>query len=615
MDLLLFEIPVLLLFAGKGKISLVISLFIFAAILSAAFLIQRKQQIRLKHGINTPILTSLISLSAAAVFYMRWNNSGRMEPFATLLHLPLKQTTVLTALLLALLSLPGIDNLLTIFIAFFTKKDSPRFPEKGFAAVFIAITACAVMFLNSRCSPFYPFNDWGDPNTMFTVGKGVLKGLVPYRDLYEQKGPVLVFLHTFGAAVSYDTFFGIWILELISCFVFLFLAYKTISLFHGKKAILTVPILAGVIYSSYAFRAGDTAEEFSLPLLAYALYVGFKSLVNDKLPSGKEFFLIGVTSGLVFWQKYSMTGLYLGWILIFLIFAVKSQKLSELVRGCCLILGGVVLVTMPVFIYFAANSALDSLLGSYFYNNLAYYSQEYTLRDNILIGFENSMASFTGAMLFSFLGILWLLIRRKFKLFFLTAASFICAFIFISAGGTHGPYYCLPLALFSSTGFCALLDLFELAPIFRNSGRNLFQAISAPALITGLLILCGFSHNLRFLEIPKEEMFQFQMKDIIEQSGIENPSILYYEIGDAGVNTTAGLLPNIRYFCYYNNDKMTEIKETQDQCIREQCVDYIIARTKFDNVYPHFETYEHRAAIVGMADRTLEYFHYYTPNY
>ena len=604
-------IPLFLLIAGKGKFPLFISLLFFTIILFAALFVQKKRKIQLHFNINYPILTSLLSLTFAAFFYLRWNNSGRIQPISGLLHLPLKQSCILASLLLALLSLIGIDHLLTIFISLFTQKgsDETHIVHKGYIAAFIALTTITVMFLNSRCAPFYPLNDWGDPNTMFTVGKGVLRGYVPYRDLYEQKGPLLIFLHTFGAAVSFDTFLGIWFLELIACFSFLYLSYKTLALFFGNKSLITVPLIAAIIYSPYAFRAGDTAEEFALPMLSYALYLGCKAIKNKTLPSEKEIFLIGITSGAVFWMKYSMTGFYLGWILSIILFIVTKRNYQNLIKGCCLIFTGIIFTTIPVFFFFFLNKSLNELFLAYFFNNIVYYPQAFTFADIMKKGFDSCKLYFGGASIFTALGLSWILLKKHYKLFLYIILTFFTEIFFIYCGGSRGEYYCLPLGIFSIFGFCCITELF-----FALSQAGDFYSFSAGSLFIGLLILCSFSHNLRFLEYDKPKMFQYQMKDIIEESGIKNPSILYYQILDAGVNTVTGAIPDIRFFCYLNiSEKMTEIKETQEKCIEEQCVDYIIARTKFDNVYPHFETYEHRDAIVGMADRTLEYFHYYTP--
>ena len=261
MFLLFSEIPVFLLAAGKGKTALFISLVIFCGLLASAQLIQKKKHIFLHFNIEYPLTTALITLLLSVLFYLRWYTSGRIITLAELVHLPVKQTCIVITLLLALFSLVGIGNLLKIFLSLISENNDTYTVTNKFIITFIAFTALLTMFLNSRSSPFYPFNTWVDPNTMFTVGKGVLKGYVPYRDLYEQKGPLLIFIHTIGAAVSFDTFIGIWILELTACFVFLLMIYKITELYFGKKSILIIPLAAAIIYSCKAFRAGDLAEE------------------------------------------------------------------------------------------------------------------------------------------------------------------------------------------------------------------------------------------------------------------------------------------------------------------------------------------------------------------
>lgn len=54
--------------------------------------------------------------------------------------------------------------------------------------LFSLLAAGAALAVCSKSSFLYPLNDWVDVNCFFTVGRGMLHGLVPYRDLYEQKG-------------------------------------------------------------------------------------------------------------------------------------------------------------------------------------------------------------------------------------------------------------------------------------------------------------------------------------------------------------------------------------------------------------------------------------------
>ena len=577
-------------------------------------MIGRKKKIRFGLRISYPLTSSIFSLISAVFFYLRWHTSGRIAAAANLLEKPIHQTAILVSLLLALLSLTGIDNLIKILIRLFPAVQEPeenRLKER-YIVVFIALTAFLTLFLNSKCSPLYPFNDWVDPNTMFTVGKGVLKGYVPYRDLFEQKGPLLIFLHTFGAAISYRSFIGIWIFELINCFFFLYLSYKTAALFFGQKSAAVIPFLAAVIFSPYAFRTGDTGEEFALPLIAFALYIGFKSIKGNDLPTLKEFFLIGITSGAVFWMKYTMLGFYIGWFIFFLVQAIHQKKLPHLLKGCGLIFCAVFLWGIPIFIYFLANHSLDSLLDSYFFDNFKYYSQGYTLEEKMRIGVWSLQVYFLAAMIIAAGGLIWLAVRKKFKYLMLSLLSGFFSFFVIYYASVRGPYYCLPLGVFTILGFCGLLDLAALIPRMKNLFRQNYSSISAWALLSGLLILCYFSDNLRFLEYPREEMFQFQMKKIIEDSGIKNPTVFCYHVLDVGVNTVAGLIPDLRFFCEFNFENRADYEEEQARYVEEQIPDFIIARTKHEDNYPTFDNYELRGSITGMADQIMQYFHYYT---
>ena len=72
------------------------------------------------------------------------------------------------------------------------KKRAGSIGDRGAWRVTVPCLAAFVMILLcSKSSPLYPMNDWVDVNCFFTVGRGMLHGLVPYRDLYEQKGDLL----------------------------------------------------------------------------------------------------------------------------------------------------------------------------------------------------------------------------------------------------------------------------------------------------------------------------------------------------------------------------------------------------------------------------------------
>ena len=94
---------------------------------------------------------------------------------------------------------------------FFGKTDEGRELRRlflfSFAVAFLVITVC------SRSSFLYPINDWVDSQCFFTTGRAMFNGSVLYRDIYEQKGPLLYFVHGLAGLVSETNFIGVYLVE------------------------------------------------------------------------------------------------------------------------------------------------------------------------------------------------------------------------------------------------------------------------------------------------------------------------------------------------------------------------------------------------------------------
>lgn len=616
LSLFFLELPVFFLLAGKGKISLIISSAVFALLIFLLWALQKRTLIRPKLWIEHPLLTSGICAVLVIIFAKRWGESLRLEAAARYLSLSLKQTSILTALILSLFALPGIDFLIRSFSAIFPI----HFPHKKqeyrnhFPTFYIAVTAFLVILLNSRSSILYPINDWVDPNTMFTVGKGVLKGYVPYADLYEQKGPLLIFTHTLGASLSYDTFFGIWIIEFISCFATLFLIYKTFKLFFDKNILLLIPLTTALLFGSQVFSPGDTAEEYCMPLITYGIYVSIRAVLTDRFPSKKVFFFLGITSGCVFWNKYTITGFYLGWFVFFFIDAFQKKELTEFGKGLLWILAGVISASVPIICYFISQSALDSLFEAYFYNNIFLYADRQTAAAaRILNGFLYYVQSAPAQFILTLFGLLWFIPLKSRKLLFFSLITLLSSLIFIYIGGMYHGYSGLPLSLFSLFGLLGIWDAITHINGICSEINHHALSLSLPVLLLGLIIVSAFSNNMRYLDHTKEDWFQYKMKTIIEQSGIKQPTILYYNMGDGGINTVSGLIPNLRFFCYYHNPNLNDMVTEQRECIENQCADFIVTYAKNEKFYPRFETYEHAGYFMGVREEGYPCYHYYVP--
>ena len=558
-------------------------------------------------NISYPLSSVILALIFAALFYFRWHRSGVIHSLSKFQNLSSEQFLLIAVIFTAFLSITGIDYLIrTISTVLFHKKTFENTETPLFTALYIFITSFLTISLHSKCSPLYPINPWGDPNCMMTVGKGVLKGYVPYRDLYEQKGPLLLFFHMIGAAISFTGFTGIWILEILFCFMFLFLVYRTAALFFDRRMIVLLPLLSSLIYSRWAFEAGDTAEEFCLPLLAYGVYTACKALKKDGIPSPKEFFLIGITSGCVFWIKYSMTGFYAGWFIILLIFSLKKGYGEQFFRGLGRIFFGVMCPTLLILLYFTVTGSLTYLFRVYFYNLIFIYAKsESSVLRNLSGGYEylrlgNSLSIFSWLA-----GLLWFCYHRQWKQTAFISAAFLSTFLFIFFSEKRFIYYGLIFSIFVVFGFFWLAEFLRLIDIKKH-----FILSLTLSLFGSMMLLCFFSRNISYLENRKEDLMQYKIMEVINEFGMEDPTILEYKTASTGVNTVTGTIPNTRYFCSFTIP-LDEMKEEQDRCFEEGCADFVIIETREIYDFQEYDQYIHLGGFEGnIHDTKRPYFYH-----
>ena len=172
----------------------------------------------------------------------------------------------------------------------------------------IFLLSVLIITFCSKNSFLYAFNDGYDINVYKTIGWGIWRGLLPYKDLYDHKGPYVYIPSVFEAKIPYS----IYIIEIISCFFALYYASKILKKYNEYK-FLNLIIFGSIVYFSAAFsHGGSVVEEFFLPIELHTIYIGLK---NDFVLNKKDAFIIGILSGIIFWSKYSLVGFFIGWCL------------------------------------------------------------------------------------------------------------------------------------------------------------------------------------------------------------------------------------------------------------------------------------------------------------
>lgn len=439
------------------------------------------------------------------------------------------------------------------------------------------------LLICSKNSFLYQINTWKDANAFFTVGKEMIRGGVPYKTIFEQKGPLLYIIYGIGSVLNFKSFGGVFVFEVLFFSIFLLYAHKTICLFiPARKSYFLLPFLTLFIVTLKSFSQGGSAEEFILPFMMITLYYFVSYLKTDQPSiSKKRIILSGVMCGCVFWIKYTLIGLWFGFMASLFLIQIINKRYKEAFLNCFLFLFGVLLASIPWLIYFAYHHAIKDLWNVYFLINIkAYPSGKVSFLKKLMktggLIAKNTFGSipiFLGVVL-GFLGALQHqeAFKKKFSIFYL-AFAYVTTGLFIFIGGTNYHYYSLPLSPFILVG---LILLFHDLPIKRQRERlSLFIVI-----LVSLVASFYLSSNPRMIRNKKEDYAQYKFADIIKKK--ENAIVLNYGFLDGGFYLTTESIPSFYHFMKTNipYKNFPEEMDEQNRYIKEKIPDFVIVRNK-----------------------------------
>lgn len=438
--------------------------------------------------------------------------------------------------------------------------------------IFCFLISFVILTITSKSSFLYPFNDWGDANAFFTMGKGLMNGLIVFKDLFEQKGPLLYLIYGISYLISNTSFLGVFILEVLSSTIFLYITSKIINLYLEEKYnYLILPLYAFLIFTSISFRHGGSCEEFCFPFLSLTLYELLRYLKEDYI-SYKRIYLVGVLAGLIFLIKYTLLGINFAFMLyLFLSLIIKKDYKKALISPCIYLLGMFTPI-IPWLIYFGINHALKDFLNVYLLINLFSYTETKTnLFIKLFMCFYNFLRNILANKLvvLAFLSLIFPIVSKKVsnKEKIALLITLIFAILFIYIGGIYLIYYCLPIFIF------LIFSLIYLVSFIKPK-----ESIKKYTLYFIILIILTFvvSPNTYLLKEKKEDLVQYKFRDIIMKS--KNPTILNYGELDMGFYTVTGIIPNTKYFekLNFKYDIYPQNVDALNKYIKNKEIKYVI---------------------------------------
>ncbi len=216
-----------------------------------------------------------------------------------------------------------------------------------------------------------------DSGVFLYVGEQILDGKIPYRDVWDHKGPLLYYINALGLWLGQGAIGGVWVLEYVSLGTAVFLSFHLLN-----KAFGLVPaIISTIIWlgnASLLQVGGNLTEEYTLPLQFAALYLFWRSLTskNDSL----HFFTIGLLAGAAFLLRPNNIGTpaaimayVVGSSLAARAWSILWRKVGAFLAGAGALVGGTA-------VYFAAHQALFPLIDQLFVYNFQYAATSFENR-------------------------------------------------------------------------------------------------------------------------------------------------------------------------------------------------------------------------------------------
>lgn len=464
------------------------------------------------------------------------------------------------------------------------KKLSNYLDNKKVILVILLIVSILILLICSKNSLLYPYNDWVDGHAFFTMGKGMFNGKVPYKDLFEQKGPLLYLIYGIGYLISHDTFLGIYILEVISYTIFGYFLFKIARNYLNQFYSLLIAIMTlAIISGSISFVQGGSAEEFCLPFIASSMY-SFIKIINENNFENKYLLINGAIAGCISLIKFNLLGFWFIWMALYFFKLISLKEIKKAFISCVYFLVGMFIPIFISIVYFTINGALKDYYDVYIIFNLTAYSTTIDLKTRIL----NMLSAIFQQMKYNrtiyillCLGFVNCLTTKTYKNIWINIfilLSFIFLMIGVYIGGVPFIYYFLCFEAYIIFGFILIFSIIQ-----KYLDK---QIISLVILCMGIMFSMHYSlksPNRSYMNIPQSAYAQYVFKDIIEAS--KNKTLLNYDNLDGGFYTTCNIVPNVKYFMRQNvgYDRYPQIIDGQRYAIKNKETEFVVIREYFEN--------------------------------
>lgn len=240
---------------------------------------------------------------------------------------------------------------------------------ESISMVLFIVWLVAVVFIR-----FEPLNNFpNDDSAVFLyIGRGILKGQIPYLDIWDHKAPLLYYIDAFGLWVY--GLWGVWLAQYALSVTAFYAAYRGLKRLLGSASAL-MGIIAG-FYLFDLFGSGNITEEYSsvFALFTFSLFVIQSQLRKQSI----AYFGMGMLLMCTFLTRPNNIGFQTAIFLTLASTDILNKDFHTLKKKSVIFGFGMLAVLVPFLVYFGYNNALVQFFDQVFRFNLIYINPSQT---------------------------------------------------------------------------------------------------------------------------------------------------------------------------------------------------------------------------------------------
>jgi len=233
---------------------------------------------------------------------------------------------------------------------------------------YVILLFAVVGVISIYSSPmFVPLPD-RDSGVFLYTARQILSGDVPYRDIWDHKGPILYFINVFGLIIEPDSPWGIWLVESILLLIASAFSYKFSKDLFGKD----VAFLSTLFWITFftVIRKTNLAENYYIIIQILIIWLFHKSEKDEN--RSRIFFGIGALAATGFMLRPNLVGMPLAIGLVWLGQLAFDKKGKAFFKKTIFSFSGALTIFGIVSIYLIVNNAFYDFIDQVFRYNFSY---------------------------------------------------------------------------------------------------------------------------------------------------------------------------------------------------------------------------------------------------